>query len=69
MDSTPASGGSSWSEVAKRGLQERIPNAKLHSKPGQPKLSSNIKTEIVYKVEGFTESNDPNVPQPSCVKL
>ncbi|GAB5592881.1 hypothetical protein Unana1_07781 [Umbelopsis nana] len=55
MDSTPASGGSSWSEVARRGLQQRIPNAKLRSKPGQPKLSSNIKTEIVYEVEGFTE--------------
>lgn len=51
MDMNPSMKDFSWSEVAMRGLQERIPSSKFRRKNG-PRQQSAV-TVVVFEVEGF----------------
>ncbi|GAB5587466.1 hypothetical protein Unana1_02366 [Umbelopsis nana] len=51
MSFNPLVQGSSWSDVAKRGLH--VPATKLRSKPDR-KIINSVKSEVVFEVPGYT---------------
>ena len=56
MDTDSDDQGPTWSEITRRGLSVPLPSAKMRSTAGINMAYTTVKTEIVYEVEGFTNT-------------
>jgi hypothetical protein len=56
MDSDSGDQRPTWSEITRRGLTAPLPSAKLRPIAGVSMDYSTVKTEIVFEVEGFTNT-------------
>jgi hypothetical protein len=56
MDSDSDDQRPTWSEITRRGLTAPLPSAKLRPIAGVSMVYSTVKTEIVFEVEGFTNT-------------